>query len=332
MRPTMARTITSGAAPCAGKGASFTGSTLRVSRVAGGVARVRMILAPSGCSSASRAWPIPPRASLPYGCEINATATRYYSGIPASSATRTIVAVLDFDRDFIGLWVDPDANDYYTDATGANSCDAGGVYTSNNWSSAVRLASNGTCEWDHLMVATSWNDFQFVDPDTDNDGCPTLGRSLTDSWWEPTTRCSMPIRTAFPISTNTFTRPSRRTPTPTTMDFPMGRRSLLARTRAIRSCIPARFIRRGLVGGERFDYADGPILGKSGGLYWDADNSSENDAFVGHAGNPSDWDATSGSPQVTSGVLVTPRRAGRGVNIMARLKERRLLQTGAPGS
>jgi len=117
---------------------------------------------PSGVNPAS--------GNLEYGCEITSNATRYFSGIPASNTTRTLVAVIDFDRNFIGLWVDPDADDFYTEATGANSCNAGGTYTSDNWSSAVRLASGGTCEWDHLEVVTSWSDLEFIDPPQDRSG------------------------------------------------------------------------------------------------------------------------------------------------------------------
>ena len=112
----------------------------------------------------------PVSGNLEYGCEVSGTGIRYFSGIPANSTTRNIITVLDFDRDFIGLWVDPDHDDFYTAATGANSCDAGGSYTDNSWSTAVRLGSGAACEWDNLIVATSWSDFAFIDPFTGHTG------------------------------------------------------------------------------------------------------------------------------------------------------------------
>ncbi|TAE77177.1 MAG: hypothetical protein EAZ65_01735 [Verrucomicrobia bacterium] len=59
------------------------------------------------------------------------------------------------------------------------------------------------------------------------------------------------------------------------------------------------------VGGETFAYPDGPLAGRSGGLHWDYDNSTENDAFFGHTGTRSDWDAVFGTPTIVDGTLVT---------------------------
>jgi len=247
----------------------------------------------------------PASGNLEYGCEINATGTRYYSGIAASNTTRTIVTVLDFDRDFIGLWVDPDANDFYTEATGANSCDAGGLYTANNWSSAVRLASGGTCQWDQLTVATSWNDFEFTDPDSDDDGMPDdwetahglvvgINDSLLDADSDGLANVDEYLRDTDPQEEDSDGD-----------GFSDGAEVSAGTNPLNATMYPGAVHPPGLVGGERFDYADGPIAGKIGGLYWDADNSTENDPFIGHTGNSSDWDATAGSPQVTAGVLVT---------------------------
>ncbi|MCW1924394.1 PQQ-dependent sugar dehydrogenase [Luteolibacter arcticus] len=247
----------------------------------------------------------PASGNQEYGCEITATGTRYFSGIPASGTTRTIVTVLDFDRDFIGLWVDPDAEDFYQDSTGANSCDAGGPYTATTWSSAVRLASGGNCEWDHLVVATSWDDFEFIDPDTDDDGMPDdwetdndlvvgIDDSLLDADTDDLSNLDEYLRKTDP-----------QVPDSDNDDFTDGEEVTAGTNPLSPSSYPGAVHPPGLVGGERFDYADGPVTGMAGGLYWDADNSTENNAFLGHTGTPSDWDATFGSPQVISGVLVT---------------------------
>jgi len=59
------------------------------------------------------------------------------------------------------------------------------------------------------------------------------------------------------------------------------------------------------VGEENFDYPDGGVAGRSGGLHWDYDNSTENNPFFGNTGTPSDWDAVFGTPMVSGGTLVT---------------------------
>lgn len=53
-----------------------------------------------------------------------------------------------------------------------------------------------------------------------------------------------------------------------------------------------------LIGIESFDYENGPIDGKKGGDGFDFDNLSQPDAFTGHTGSKSDWDAVLGNPQV----------------------------------
>jgi glucose/arabinose dehydrogenase len=247
----------------------------------------------------------PASGNLEYGCEITSSATRYFSGVPASSTPRTIVTVLDFDRNFIGLWVDPDASDFYTEATGANSCNAGGAYTSDNWSSGVRLASEGTCEWDHLTVATSWSDFEFIDPDTDDDDMP-------DAWETEhglvvgTDDSQLDVDSDGLSNLDEYLRKTDPKDEDSDGDgFSDGAEATAGTSPLNPIMYPGAVHPPGLVGGDRFDYADGPIAGRIGGLYWDLDNSSENNSFLGHADNPSDWDATAGTPQVTSGVLVT---------------------------
>src|SRR5690606_16288917 len=67
----------------------------------------------------------PTTGGLEFGC--SGGGNDYFTGIPADNATRTIVTVLDFDHNFIGLWVDPTGTDFYNPADGSNSADAGGL-------------------------------------------------------------------------------------------------------------------------------------------------------------------------------------------------------------
>ena len=109
---------------------------------------------------------------IEWGCQI-AGGTVYRSGIPADNATHTFVAVLDFDRDYMGIWVDPSSTDYYDPVDGSNSADAGGAYTPNNWSTAVRLASSNSTTWDDLSVALDPVNAGLKDfVDADQDGLP----------------------------------------------------------------------------------------------------------------------------------------------------------------
>ncbi|WP_264488498.1 MSCRAMM family adhesin SdrC [Luteolibacter arcticus] len=99
----------------------------------------------------------------------------YFTGIPADTATHTLVAVLDFDHDFIGLWLDPTAADFYDPVDGSNSTDAGGAYTADLWSTAVRLGSSagGITTWDDLTVALDPVSVGLMDhADVDSDGLP----------------------------------------------------------------------------------------------------------------------------------------------------------------
>ncbi len=247
----------------------------------------------------------PVSGNYEYGCEISATGTRYFSGIPADGTARTIITVLDFDRDFIGIWVDPGAGDFYNAATGANSCDAGGAYTGNNWSTAVRFGSGAACEWDNLEVATAWSDFTLADPDSDDDGMPDA--------WETANGLVVGINDSLLDAddddlTNLDEHRAGTDPQDPDSDgdtFSDGAEDAAGTNPLNASSYPGAIHPPGLVGGERFDYPDGPVAGKTGGLYWDFDNSTENDPFTGHTGTISDWDALFGAPQVTGGVLVT---------------------------
>lgn len=114
-----------------------------------------------------------PSGGLEFG--LSGNGNNYFTGVPADNATHTIVTVLDFTHNFIGMWLDPTAADYYDPLDGSNSTDAGGVYTPDNWSTAVRLASSsgGTTTWDDLSVALDPEEVGLKDfTDADNDGLP----------------------------------------------------------------------------------------------------------------------------------------------------------------
>jgi len=84
----------------------------------------------------------------------------------AQGQTYRLVAVLDYDNDLLGLFVDPDAADYWNVATGLNSADVTRAYTATNWSSAVRLGSGQEVTWDNLVVATEPADVGVPEPAT----------------------------------------------------------------------------------------------------------------------------------------------------------------------
>ncbi|WP_035604220.1 PQQ-dependent sugar dehydrogenase [Haloferula sp. BvORR071] len=247
----------------------------------------------------------PSSGNLEYGCEITANGTRYFSGIAADGAAHTIVTVLDFDRDFIGLWVDPDADDFYNETSGANSCNAGGSYTGANWSSAVRLASGSACQWDNLTVTTAWADFHFVDPDGDDDGMPDAWETA-NGLLVGTNDSLLDADADGLLNRDEYLRGTNpKNPDSDGDGYSDGVEVSTGSNPGNASSYPGAVHPPGLVGGERFDYPDGPIAGKTGGVYWDADNSRENDESIGHSGTTSDWDATAGTPQVISGTLVT---------------------------
>jgi hypothetical protein len=111
---------------------------------------------------------------LEFGCQISGGAV-YRTGIPADTATHTFVTVIDYDRDFIGIWLDPGVTDFYDPVNGSNSADAGGLYTATNWSTAVRLASSGGANttWDDLSAAFLPTEVGLKSyQDLDNDGLP----------------------------------------------------------------------------------------------------------------------------------------------------------------
>lgn len=67
-----------------------------------------------------------------------------------------------------------------------------------------------------------------------------------------------------------------------------------------------------IFGQDSFTYANGAIAGKNGGTYWDFDNTTNNNAFIGYTHQvPSTWDAVFGTPAVTGNALVTQDSAAK---------------------
>ncbi|MEK7949648.1 hypothetical protein [Luteolibacter soli] len=124
----------------------------------------------------------PTTGSVEFGCvACVGNGNYYFTGIPADTAPHTIVTVIDFDHDFIGMWVDPTATDYYDSVDGSSSVDAGGPYTAELWSTAVRLGSSpgGPTAWDDLSVALDPISVGLRDgSDVDGDGLPASFEAL----------------------------------------------------------------------------------------------------------------------------------------------------------
>ncbi len=74
----------------------------------------------------------------------------------ADDTWNTITAVLDFDNDLIGIWVNPDGADSW-DGTGGTA-DATLAYTGSNWNSSTRIQSGAEVSWDNFKVTTTFAD------------------------------------------------------------------------------------------------------------------------------------------------------------------------------
>ncbi|YCM46389.1 PEP-CTERM sorting domain-containing protein [Verrucomicrobiaceae bacterium 227] len=65
-----------------------------------------------------------------------------------------LVAVVDFDNNGVGLFINPDGiNDFWDTSDGSNNADVYREFTGTNWSTAARLGSGGgEATWDNLMI------------------------------------------------------------------------------------------------------------------------------------------------------------------------------------
>ncbi|QJE95123.1 PEP-CTERM sorting domain-containing protein [Luteolibacter luteus] len=69
-----------------------------------------------------------------------------------AGTTYTIVGMLDFDNDQLGLWVNPDGDDT------AATFDVSKAYNGGNWSTSLRWASGTSVAWDNVRVGTTFGD------------------------------------------------------------------------------------------------------------------------------------------------------------------------------
>ena len=73
--------------------------------------------------------------------------------ILADGQSYTLVAVVDFNHDLVGMFIDPDGtSDFWNPTDGTNNADVTRAYTGTNWSTAARLGSGGQATWDNLTI------------------------------------------------------------------------------------------------------------------------------------------------------------------------------------
>jgi glucose/arabinose dehydrogenase len=66
-----------------------------------------------------------------------------------------------------------------------------------------------------------------------------------------------------------------------------------------------------VIGTEDFAGANGAIAGRNGGEFFDFDNSTSDDPFLGHEGPRSDWNNVEGAPTVVGNALVTQNSSAK---------------------
>lgn len=72
----------------------------------------------------------------------------------ADDSTNTFVAIIDFDNDLLGLFLNPDSGtDFWDPTNGDNNADVTRAYTGTNWSTGARLGSGGEASWDNMVIA-----------------------------------------------------------------------------------------------------------------------------------------------------------------------------------
>lgn len=268
-----------------------------------------------------------PAGGTKWGVQIAGTAPTL-SSIPTDTNPHTLIAVLDFDHDQIGLWVDPDNADFYDPSTGDNTADAMGAYIAYNWSSALRFGSGGQTTWDELTVG--------LDPasvglgtnitDLDNDGLPgtweathnlndnddgTTGESSPGAKDGPNGALGDPDADGLTNAQELALQTDPKDEDSDNDGYSDGDEAIAGTNPNNPASYPGAVNTDNLVGIEPFDYPNGAIAGRKGGSYWDFDNSTENDAFFGHTTTSSNWSATGGSPQVADGVLLTQNSSAK---------------------
>ncbi|MES2661241.1 MAG: PQQ-dependent sugar dehydrogenase [Verrucomicrobiota bacterium] len=228
--------------------------------------------------------------------------------------TYTLVGVIDYDNNLLGLFVNPDSTDFWNPANGSNSADVTLQYLSNNSCTAARLGSGASVTWDDMVLATTAANvglLEIYDDDVDDDGMSDIWETdngllvgINDSGLNPDVDGLTNLQ-EFGLGTD---------PQEDDTDgdgYTDGAEITAGTDPTSNNSYPGVDSVPNTIGVENFDYADGPVAGRSGGEHWDFDNSNENDPFVGHTGTVSDWDAFSGAPQIAGGVLLTQDSAAK---------------------
>lgn len=97
--------------------------------------------------------------------------TNSHIALPDGTTNR-LVAVIDYDNDKLGIFVNPTRSDTW-DATGGTA-DVTMPYTGTAWTTALRLASQGVVVWDNLRAANTLIDAVLVRPTAYNLGAAAV--------------------------------------------------------------------------------------------------------------------------------------------------------------
>ncbi|GAA5482740.1 PQQ-dependent sugar dehydrogenase [Haloferula sargassicola] len=238
----------------------------------------------------------------------------------------TYVAVLDFDNDLAGLFVNPGPDDYWNPQGGQNSADVTRAYTDGYWSSSVRLASGGITLWDNLVVALDPEGvgLESTVADLDSDGLPgywetqyglddtddgTAGESSPGAKDGPNGPLGDPDGDGRPNALEFAEGTNPQSDDSDGDGFKDALEGAAGTNPANPASYPGADARPGLIGVEKFDYPDGSVLGLAGGMHWDFDNDTGVDSFTGHTMTSSKWEGVGGDPQVAGGALVTRNSA-----------------------
>lgn len=243
-------------------------------------------------------------------------------------AAYTMIAVIDYDNQRMGLFVNPGQEDYWNPLDGSNNADVTRPYTTfsttttADWSTAVRLASGAQVTWDDLTVSLNPAGVGLVTtvPDLDGDGLPGYWEVLhgLDDTDDGTTGENPPgakngpngalgdpdgdgktNAEEFAAGTNPKSSDSDGDGYSDTLEFAVGTNP------SNPASYPGADPQPGLTGVENFNYPDGEINGRKAGTHWDVDNTTENDGFIGHTMTSSIWRGSSADSRVSNGVLIT---------------------------